>query len=164
MRAVLDRIEVCPYSGSLRELYVEGKILELLALRLAGLSPPTLAARRRPLSSRQVQRLHEARAIVAQRMASPPSLRELAAQVAMSTTILKQGFRELFGETVFEHLRSLRLERARRMLVDERASVKEAGSSVGYSSLSHFARAFRQHFGCAPRAWSRLCRVGPEPR
>jgi AraC-like DNA-binding protein len=128
-------------SGSLRELYMEGKILELLALWLAGLSPPTPAARRPALSSGRVQRLHEARAIVAQRMASPPSLRELAAQVAMSTTILKQGFRELFGETVFERMRGLRLQRARRMLVDERASVKEAGSSVGYSSLSHFARA-----------------------
>ncbi len=154
MRAIVERIDDSPFHGSLKKLYLEGKILELLALRLAQLSeiqPPARTA----LSRRQIERLHEARAVITTRMAAPPSLRELSREVALSTTLLKRGFHELFGETVFQHLRNLRLDRASALLRDERASVKEAAWSVGYASLSHFARAFGERFGASPRAWAR---------
>ena len=88
-------------------------------------------------------------------MSAPPSLRELSREVALSATLLKRGFRQLFGETVFEHLRNLRLDRARELLLDQGASVKEAAWSVGYASVSHFARAFGARFGASPRAWAR---------
>jgi AraC-like DNA-binding protein len=155
MRAVVERIDDCPFHGGLKKLYLEGKALELLALRLAHLcdDPPQQASG--PLSPFVIERLNQARAVVTARMAAPPSLRELSREVALSTTLLKRGFRQLFGETVFEHLRNLRLDRARELLVDGRVSVKEAAWAVGYSSLSHFARAFGERFGASPHAWAR---------
>jgi AraC-like DNA-binding protein len=158
MHRVVERIDPCPFSGGLRRLYVEGKVLELLALRLAQLGEPARggpveAGRRFSLSRRHVGRLQEAREIVESRIASPPSLRELSREVALSTTLLKSGFRELFGETVFEHLRNLRLAQARERLAEPDASVKEVAQAVGYASLSHFAKAFRSRYGASPRAW-----------
>jgi AraC-like DNA-binding protein len=155
MRAVVERTDESSFHGGLKKLYLEGKILELLALRLAQLSEAPPLQARAALSRRQIERLHEARALVTARMAAPPSLRELSREVALSTTLLKRGFRELFGVTVFEHLRNLRLERARELLRDQGASVKEAAWSVGYASLSHFARAFGARFGANPRAWAK---------
>ncbi len=146
----------------LGRLYLEGRILELLALRLAQLSDAPLAQVSAALSRKQIERLHEARAVIGARMAAPPSLRELSQQVALSTTLLKRGFRHLFGETVFEHLRNLRLDRARELLLEEGASVKETAWSVGYASLSHFARAFGERFGASPRAWARNARSALE--
>ncbi len=154
MRGVVERIDDSPFHGSIRKLYLEAKTLELLALRLAQLGENPAPART-ALTRRQIERLREARALITARMAAPPSLRELACDVAMSTTLLKRGFRELFGETVFELVRNLRLDRARVLLLDEGASVKEAAWSVGYASLSHFARAFGERFGASPRAWAK---------
>jgi AraC-like DNA-binding protein len=155
MMNILEQIETAPFHGGLKKLYLEGKILELLALRLARLAdagqPPAAPALRR----RQIERLHEARALVEARMAAPVSLRRLSREVALSATLLKRGFRELFGETVFEHLRNLRLEEARRLLAEPDASVKEVARAIGYSSLSHFAHAFRDRFGVTPRAFAR---------
>jgi AraC family transcriptional regulator, transcriptional activator of the genes for pyochelin and ferripyochelin receptors len=128
--------------------------LELLAARLWRLTsrePPSRATR---LSRRQVERLHEARAIMAARMQSPPSLLELSREVALGTTLLKAGFRQVFGETIFEYLRALRLEKAKQILAGEGASVKEAAAAVGYNSFSHFSQAFRAHVGIGPRAWA----------
>ena len=155
MRGAVERIDDCPFHGGLKKLYLEGKILELLALRLGQLSDVRPQQAEAPLSRRQIERLHQARAAITARMAAPPSLRELSREVALSTTLLKRGFRQLFGETVFEHLRNLRLERARELLLEEGASVKEAAWSVGYASLSHFAHAFGERFGASPRAWAR---------
>jgi AraC-like DNA-binding protein len=73
----------------------------------------------------------------------------------MSASVLKTSFHEVFGVTVFAYLRNLRLERAREMLLDQGVSVKEVSWAVGYASLSHFARAFRQRFGVSPHAWAR---------
>ncbi len=162
MRAIVEGIDACPFHGGLKKLYLEGRILELLALRLAQLSDAPLAQVSAALSRKQIERLHEARAVIGARMAAPPSLRELSQQVALSTTLLKRGFRHLFGETVFEHLRNLRLDRARELLLEEGASVKETAWSVGYASLSHFARAFGERFGASPRAWARNARSALE--
>ena len=153
MRNVVERIDNCPYCGGLERLYLEAKILELLALRLAQVSEPPRPRTGGSLGRRRMQRLHEAREIVEKRMTAPPSLQELSREVAMSTTLLKSGFRELFGETVFEHVRNLRLERARELLAESDASVKEVAHAVGYHSLSHFAKAFRCRYGAGPRAW-----------
>ncbi len=155
MVAAVERIDDPPFRGGLRKLYLEGKILELIALRLAQLCDVEPARACAALTRRQVERLHEARALIAARMAAPPSLRELSREVALSTTLLKRGFRQLFGETVFEHLRNLRLDQARLMLADRDTSVKEVAHTVGYASLSHFARAFGERFGANPRAWAR---------
>jgi AraC-like DNA-binding protein len=53
----------------------------------------------------------------------------------------------------YEHVRNLRLERAREMLSEPQASVKEVAHAVGYASLSHFAKAFRRRYGASPRCW-----------
>jgi AraC-like DNA-binding protein len=160
MRAIVERIYGCPYGGSLRRLYVESKALELLALRLGQLPAAEIALVSPPARRRLMERLHQARWILRERIKSPPSLQELAREVAMSTSLLKASFREAFNETAFEYVRDLRLQRARAMMLEEGASVKEAAAAVGYSSLSYFARAFARRYGTNPRAWARDARKG----
>ncbi len=155
MRRIIEQIDACPFRGSLKRLYLEGKILELLALRLGQLSVSPITKQVPARSLRLKGRLEEARSILERRMKRPPSLHDLSKEVAMSPSLLKASFREVFGETVFACLRNLRLDRAREMLLEEGASVKEVSWAVGYASLSHFARAFRQRFGASPRAWAR---------
>jgi AraC-like DNA-binding protein len=52
--------------------------------------------------------------------------------------------------TIPQFLRQRRLERAGELLRSGRRNVTEAALEVGYSSLSHFSQAFREHFGCCP--------------
>jgi AraC-like DNA-binding protein len=159
MRRIVERIEHCPLSGTLRKVYMEGKVLELMALRLAQLSSPRPALTGPMPTAMQITRLREAREIVARNMRSPLSLKSLSREVAMSATVMKCGFRALFGETVFQYLRGLRLERARDMLARDGASAKEAAHAVGFASLSHFAKAFRERFGFSPHAWAAMERA-----
>lgn len=68
---------------------------------------------------------------------------------------LKQGFRALFGTTVFGYLRRHRMERARQLLLHREVSVTEAAGLVGYACPSRFAAAFRRQFGTRPSALRR---------
>ena len=151
MSLTVEQIRGCPYTGALREIFLESKALELIVLRLDSVlrchpredEPFTL-------TRRDQQMLIEARGILEASMKDPPTISELARMVGTNRTKLKNGFRQLFGACVFEHLRHYRMEHALLLLRDVGMSVTEVASAVGYSSVSAFSAAFHKTFGFAP--------------
>jgi AraC-like DNA-binding protein len=81
---------------------------------------------------------------------SPPSLSQLGREVGCSPFYLSRLFSEHTGMTISRYLRNLRLERAAELLRRGRVNVTEAAMAVGYSSLSHFSKAFAEMFGVCP--------------
>ncbi|OLP16997.1 hypothetical protein BST81_18645 [Leptolyngbya sp. 'hensonii'] len=154
MVQVLQQILACPYQGLIQQLYLEGKALELLALQFAQwteFSPkPDCPIR---LRSNDIDRLHQAQAILIQQISHPPSLLELARQVGLNDRKLKQGFLQLFGKTVFGYLHDCRMEQSRQLLESGDMSVTEIAHRVGYSSLPSFSKAFRKKYGESPIAY-----------
>jgi AraC-like DNA-binding protein len=102
------------------------------------------------LSAHDIGRLERARRILVSRMTAPPRLPELARLAGLNEAKLKAGFRARFGETVYGHLRRLRLEEAHRLLRQERYDVTEVALRVGYANPSKFAAAFKALFGVSP--------------
>lgn len=157
MQAVLQQILNCPYTGITQQLYLESKVWELVALHLEQMlssSPDTASGR--ALKSDDVERLHHAREILVQRLNDPPSLNALARQVGLNEFTLKQGFRQIFGTTVFGCSHHYRMERARELLVDGKLNVTEVAREVGFTNRGYFAAAFRKKFGVNPKAYSRV--------
>ena len=136
--------------GPSRQLLLEAKGLEILASLTDELALASRATG--PLGTRDIERLEQARHLLLQRMASPPSLPDLARAVGLNEFKLKAGFRTLFGNSVFGYLRSERMDRARWLLTKRGLSVTEVAFQVGYANPSKFASAFRRHFGCPPSA------------
>jgi AraC family transcriptional activator of pyochelin receptor len=153
MQVALQQILNCPYHGVVKQLYLESKSLEMLALcleqALCTPAPKPICAR---LQSDEIDRLHHARDILIQQMDHPPSLIELARQVGLNDCTLKRGFRQVFGNTVFGYLQQHRLEQARSLLLENQLSVTAIARRVGYSNLCAFSTAFRKKFGVSPRA------------
>ena len=98
-------------------------------------------------------RLRLAAEILERDLEHPPSLERLAAEVGLSETTLKRGFRREFQTSVFGYVRTRRMDKARRLIETGAATVLEAATLVGYTNPSHFAAAFRQQFGVNPKAF-----------
>jgi len=77
-------------------------------------------------------------------------IREIAQKVGMNEFKLKNGFRELFGNGVYEYLRSERMQTARQLLNESGRSIKEIASLTGYRSVNSFIKAFKKMFGVTP--------------
>ncbi|MBE9117710.1 helix-turn-helix transcriptional regulator [Lusitaniella coriacea LEGE 07157] len=154
MQVALQQILNCPYRGTVKQMYLESKSIEVLALWLeqtiAANSPPKPSPRQRP--SDEIDRLYQAKKILTQQVDNPPSLMALARQVGLNDCTLKRGFREVFGTTVFGYLHQYRLEQARSLLLENRLSVTAIAHRVGYTNLCAFSTAFRKKFGISPRA------------
>jgi AraC-like DNA-binding protein len=89
--------------------------------------------------------------ILSSRLEGFPSLESLAHEVFMSTSKLKNLFKQVYGHTLYDYYNKSRLQRARELLINGQVSIKQAGSEIGFSNLSHFAKAFRKEFGILPR-------------
>jgi AraC family transcriptional regulator len=62
-------------------------------------------------------------------------------------------FSGLVGESLAEHIRRLRLERAAGELCRTNRRVIDVALAAGYGAHEPFTRAFRAHFGMPPSAW-----------
>lgn len=154
MQVVLKQILNCPYTGITQQIYLESKVWELIALHLDQALKSEQDMPRVYMKPDDVERLHHARDILKQRLSTPPSLKELARQVGLNEFTLKQGFRHLFGTTVFGCLNHYRLEHAKKLLEDCNLNVTEVAHRVGFANRGHFAAAFRKKFGVNPKAYA----------
>ena len=103
------------------------------------------------LASADVSR---AREMLADSLARPPSLGELAAASGLSKYQLLRRFKEVHGVTPFAWLLQQRTEVARG-LIRRGAALTQAAMAAGFADQSHMTRAFVQHFGYTPGAWQR---------
>ena len=153
---ILQQILACPYRGSIRRMYLESKAIELLALQFHQLNEGQRANSAVPrLSASDVERVQRARDILQQSFEDPPSLLVLAKRVELNDFKLKQGFRHLFGTTVFGYVQTCRMKQAQLLLRDSALSVAAIAARVGYASQSQFCHAFKRHLGMTPSQYRR---------
>ena len=151
MRSLARQLRDAPYHGVAKQIYLQGKVFELLALHLDLIaidSQPTKSSPR--LKPKSIASLHQAKDILTKQFEHPPSLPELAQQVGVSQRTLQRGFPTLFKKTVMGYLRQQRLDRASILLRENKYSVAEVANLVGYGNIGHFSVAFKRRFGIKP--------------
>ncbi|NEQ97660.1 MAG: helix-turn-helix transcriptional regulator [Cyanothece sp. SIO2G6] len=148
-RNILQQILEWPYQGIARQLYLESKVLELIALQLSQLM---VGQPRQPktLKAPDIDRIYEARDILIRNMTNPPSIANLSQQVNLNENKLRQGFHQVFKTTVFGYLYEHRMEQARQILEIGNLNVQETAHHVGYTSRTAFVAAFKKKFRVSP--------------
>lgn len=77
-------------------------------------------------------------------------IENLAKNVSMSPTKLKNNFKLAFGETVFHYFRKKQMEEASKRLKQKGGAIKEIAASFHFSNASKFTAAFKKHMGVLP--------------
>jgi len=150
---VLQEIINSNSNSSIRDLYVKGKVYELLSLHFQkeentdGEYCPFL------VDEQNVLKIKKAKEIIISRMAEPPSLQELSAEIGLNLKKLKEGFKQIYGDTVYSFLLDYKMEHSRKLLESNQFNVNEVGLQVGYSTASHFIAAFKKKFGTTPKKY-----------
>ncbi|MFT5314557.1 MAG: signal transduction histidine kinase/ligand-binding sensor domain-containing protein [Candidatus Krumholzibacteriia bacterium] len=104
-----------------------------------------------PVPSADDRFLERAREVIASNLEDPDfRVEALCREIGMSRTQLHRKLKAVAGRSAGDFLRAERLNKAADMLGKGECNVTEAAYSVGYRSLSQFAKAFREQFGMAP--------------
>ncbi len=149
---VLNQICNDHMHGSLQQLYTKGKVYELLSLYFNKTeendqSCPFLD------DEENVDKIKKAKQIVINQMSEPPSLRKLANEVGLTLPKLNDGFKHIYGDSIFNFLLDYKLEYARKMLLSKKHNVSEISLHIGYSTASHFISAFKKKYGTTPKQY-----------
>jgi len=163
MHKALRQILYCPYRDVSRKLFLESRCLELIACQLQQFSVLKNALS----GDRQGSALHPSEKSAIERVSrmlldnldAALHLNDLAAVAGMSHPKLNRCFRQLYGKTVFEFIRHERLNKARELIESHGRTVTETAYMVGYSSISHFSKLYKHHFGISPGAGIQSSRI-----
>jgi AraC-like DNA-binding protein/ligand-binding sensor protein len=94
--------------------------------------------------------VRRARAYIVGHQADPIDLNEVAKAMHVSTFYFCKMFKKATGLTFTEYLGRVRIERAKTHLLNPNRRVSEIAYDVGFQSLTHFNRLFRQVAGQSP--------------
>ena len=76
----------------------------------------------------------------------------IAGQLGVAGDYLSRIFKQEMGLTLWDYLTTLRLERARTMLLQTGERVVAVAESCGFDDASYFNRVFKKHYGLTPSA------------
>ncbi len=81
----------------------------------------------------------------------PMTLADIARASHLSVSRLAHVFKEQMGITIFDYVTSVRIARAKHLLLATDRSCTEIGFEVGYNNQSYFSRTFKSAVGLTPR-------------
>lgn len=97
------------------------------------------------------EKIYKLRAAILADLSLTPQLPELSGKIGIGLTKMKQLFRQIFGDSIYNYYQSARMNEAARLLAMQ--SVSETGYQLGFTNLSHFGRLFERHFQVKPKRY-----------
>jgi len=97
-----------------------------------------------------------------ERLCEPISLRDMSRVAYLSTFHFNRVFHQITGLPPAKFISAMRLDEAKRLLLNTNRSITDISFEVGYNSLSTFTRRFTQRVGLGPREFRYLAeRITP---
>ncbi len=153
MAVVLSQILQHQPHALMSRLYLKGKVYELLSLYFNPTEATDIAECPFLVDEENVRKIRNAKKIILERMTQPPSLQQLADEIGLSLKKLKEGFKQLYGSTVYKFLLDHKMNHARQLLGTGSYNVNEVALQLGYSNSSHFIDAFKKKYGTTPKKY-----------
>ena len=97
-----------------------------------------------------------------ERLCEPISLHDMSRVAYLSTFHFNRVFHQITGLPPAKFISAMRLDEAKRLLLNSKLSITDICFEVGYNSLSTFTRRFTQRVGLGPREFRYLAeRITP---
>ena len=94
--------------------------------------------------------LHQIYSYVGQNYANDISLTEMANHLHMNYSYLSSYFKQRTGENLTTYINRIRVEQAKKLLLDLNLSVSEISAMTGFSEHNYFSKVFKKITGFTP--------------
>ncbi|WP_300691601.1 AraC family transcriptional regulator [Chryseobacterium sp.] len=148
MYEILNDIMHCDRKGVFKRIYLEAKVSELLLLQLEQLFHHESS--KSPIVKKDEEKMYAVRDYILNNLSTSCSLNDLAHHAGTNEFTLKKGFKELFGTTVFGFWNDMKMEEAKKMLLDTHMNISEISDIIGYKNPRHFSAAFKRKYNILP--------------
>jgi AraC-like DNA-binding protein len=128
----------------MHNLYLRAKVFELMSFYFNRSKEMDMEQCPFLVDDKNIKKIRLAKEIIISRMIEPPSLTGLASEVEISLKKLKEGFKQVYGASVFVLLLDYKMQVSKTLLSSGNYNVNEVALKVGYSTATHFINAFKK--------------------
>jgi len=153
MAIVLNQIINYSLNKTIKNLYIRAKAFELLSLYFNRSEDANVEQCPFLVDETNIVKIRKAKDIIISKMAEPPTLQELSEEIGLNIKKLKEGFKQIYGNSVYGFLFEYKMQVAQKLLVSREFNVNEVGLKIGYSTSSHFIAAFKKKYGTTPKKY-----------
>ena len=150
---VLNQMVQQSVHQSMYKLYLRAKVFELMSLYFNKDKEMDIEQCPFLVDDKNIKKIRNAKEIIISRMTEPPTLTDLAPEVEISLKKLKEGFKQVYGASVYVFLLDYKMQVSKRLLSSGNYNVNEVALKVGYSTATHFINAFKKKFGTTPKKY-----------
>jgi AraC-like DNA-binding protein len=145
---LLNDILNCKLIGELKNMYIQGKVFELLSLEILKLEKDKNEI---TLDNYDKNAILKAKEILLDNLQNPPSIVALAKMVHLSEVKLKKGFKQLYKTSPYQLLLTHKMHLAKNMLESGEYNINEIALQIGYKFANNFTNAFFKEFKIRPK-------------
>jgi len=149
MMRIISEITTCNWTGVMRKLYLESKVIELLVLQIEQFKYRRTHSHTAAVSG-DIDKLKQLKEMLDRNFLDEYTLYDLVKTTSLNEFKLKTGFKQLYNVPVFAYIKQLRMQHAYQLLTDSNMKVEEVSDILGYNHAHHFSAAFKKHFGKTP--------------
>lgn len=85
---------------------------------------------------------------------------DMAKEIGISYSYMRKIVMELTGKSLIDYTNSLRIEKAKQLLLESNLSITQIAAEVGYANVQSFNRFFRKYEGMPPSSYKTLKSTG----
>jgi AraC-like DNA-binding protein len=119
-------------------------------LRKKALKSGAIKGSKNRLLPSDLEHLRSAREFIKDHLDAPLPLWDLAKKIGTNEFKLKNGFKEMYGMTVFQYIKEQRLRKAHVLVLYTNMTVGAMARSVGFKQGNHLSREFKKRYGQSP--------------
>lgn len=150
MVLLINEIVHASHRGLL-SMYRYGKIVDLLRICMEEKNVEP-AQKLIMLTGKDKGKIERVMDYISNNIQKPGSIIELAKRFDINEFKLKKGFRQVFGTSIRAHVLTLRMEKARSLLIETDLPISKISEMSGYSRTNAFSMIFKKTYGYSPRA------------
>lgn len=149
--AILSDLETSHVSGVSRKIFLEAKVLALLAIQIENYK--TIDIQKLENGSRHIKELYMVKQFLKDNLDKNYSLPQLSKALGIHEHVLKTDFKTMFQCSVNQFFTSEKMKRAKYLLRCTQLPIYQISEEVGYKNATHFTAAFKRFYKETPKSF-----------
>lgn len=147
-------------TGFMKHVFLEGKFYEILTHFFKQYDDDHKKDGHKILRQNTVEQIEKASDIIESELEALGSILSIATRVGLNQNTLQLGFKQLYGKSVNQYIKDIRLEKAKDLMENSDLNITEITYKLGINSRSYFSKLFKDRFGVTPKSYMSLRRKG----
>ncbi|HSI69977.1 MAG TPA: AraC family transcriptional regulator [Gillisia sp.] len=147
---IVEDITNKEFSGFLRSIFLEGKILNMLVLQITQYQDDQTGDNPQILRKSDTEKVKRAQDLILENLSTNYAVDALAKEVGTNINKLQEGFKSMFGLTVNKYTQQVKLDKAKELLTSTEHNISEIVNLIGLNNRSYFSKVFKERYGVSP--------------